>query len=136
MAAATSDRSTPSRGGERFSRPLPAATRIYAGTIVCLDANGRAVPGSADATLTADGRSYDHVDNRDGADDDLRCDVDKGTFQFANSTGADEITAADIGADCFVVDDQTVAKTSDTDARPVAGRIMDVDAIGVWVRFD
>lgn len=44
-----------------------------------------------------------------------------------------QIVAADIGASAFVVDAETVAKTSDTNARPKAGMIRNVDASGVWV---
>ena len=45
------------------------------------------------------------------------------------------IAAADIGNNCYVVDDQTVAKTNGTNSRSVAGKVHDVDAIGVWVDF-
>ena len=54
---------------------------------------------------------------------------------FANSASADLISLADIGADCYIVDDQTVAKTSGTNTRSVAGKVFDVDADGVWVDF-
>ena len=54
-------------------------------------------------------------------------------FQFANSTAADLITRADIGNTAFIVDDQTVAKTDNSAARKAAGKIIDVDAGGVWV---
>jgi len=59
--------------------------------------------------------------------------VRTGVFRFANSAGADEIALADVGADAWIVDDQTVAKTDGTASRSKAGRIMDVDAHGVWV---
>lgn len=47
----------------------------------------------------------------------------------------DAIALADIGSDCYIVDDQTVAKTSGSATRSVAGKIFDVDAAGVWVNF-
>ncbi|CUH67985.1 hypothetical protein TG4357_03322 [Thalassovita gelatinovora] len=53
-----------------------------------------------------------------------------------NSAAADEITIADIGNKAYAVDDQTVAKTDGTATRSPAGIIDDVDANGVWVRFD
>ena len=52
---------------------------------------------------------------------------------YTQTTVADLITTADIGADCYVVDDQTVAKTNGGGQRSVAGKIFDVDAQGVWV---
>ena len=61
--------------------------------------------------------------------------VEKGVHCLANSSSADAITLADIGSDCFIVDDQTVAKTSATNTRSVAGKVFDVDADGVWVDF-
>ena len=45
----------------------------------------------------------------------------------------DLIAKADIGAICYVVDNQTVAKTDNSTARKAAGKIIDVDADGVWV---
>jgi hypothetical protein len=39
------------------------------------------------------------------------------------------------GNDCYLVDDQTVAKTSATNTRSVAGKIVDVDSQGVWVKL-
>ena len=57
-------------------------------------------------------------------------------FHFANSAAADAIAIGDIGAVCFAVDDQTVAKTNGSSTRSPAGIVEDVDATGVWVRFD
>jgi hypothetical protein len=46
------------------------------------------------------------------------------------------ITRAEIGDDCYIVDDSTVAKTNPGgNTRSVAGKIVDVDAKGVWVRI-
>jgi hypothetical protein len=59
--------------------------------------------------------------------------VKRGIFRFANSTASDAITIADKGATCFIVDDQTVAKTDGSASRSVAGVITDVDSAGVWV---
>lgn len=136
MAALTGPRNTPAQAGTRFARSLAADAVIHAGALVCLNAAGNLVPGSESAALVADGRAYESADNTGGAAGDKLVRVDKGTYQFGNSAGADEITAAEIGDTCFVVDDQTVAKTDDTGARSAAGTIMDVDAQGVWVRFE
>jgi len=131
----TQDRDTLRRDGVQFNDPVAGSTRIFAGSLVCLDAAGNAVPGSSSATLKARGVAQEQVDNRDGAAGALRIETRRGVFQFANSASADEITRADIGAECFIVDDQTVARTSATDTRPVAGIIRDVDAGGVWVEI-
>ena len=54
---------------------------------------------------------------------------------FGNSTSTDAITLADVGSDCYIVDDQTVAKTNGSGTRSRAGRVFDVDSEGVWVDF-
>jgi len=46
MAALTKDRNTPERSGKDFQFPVAAATRIFAGSLVVLDA-GVAKPGAA-----------------------------------------------------------------------------------------
>ncbi len=70
------------------------------------------------------GRCEAFVDNSGGADDAVTVKARRGTFRWANSAAGDAITAADIGSDCYIVDDQTVAKTNGTNTRSVAGKIM------------
>jgi len=135
MPALTKDRNTVRRDGVQFSDPVAAATRIFAGSLVCLDASGNAVPGSTATTLKARGLAQEQVDNSAGAAGDLRIETRRGVFPFANSAAADEITRADIGATAYIVDDQTVAKTDGTSTRSAAGTIRDVDSDGVWVEI-
>ncbi len=53
---------------------------------------------------------------------------------YSNSTSTDAIAAAQLGQDCYMVDDQTVAKTSGSSSRSVAGRVWKVDSLkGVLV---
>ncbi|SIP96031.1 hypothetical protein [Bosea sp. TND4EK4] len=134
MTALNADRNTPTRKSDLLERPAAAAKRYYAGALLALDANGRLVPGATATTLKGVGRCEGFVDNAAGADDAVTVKVRRGSFRWNNSTAGDAITAADIGADCYIVDDQTVAKTNGTNTRSVAGKIMDVDAQGVWVR--
>jgi hypothetical protein len=56
----------------------------------------------------------------------------KQAFLWAND-GADPVTQASIGKPCYVVDDQTVAATHNSNARSLAGTVLAVDASGVWV---
>jgi len=58
----------------------------------------------------------------------------RGTFRLFN-LATDAVTAADIGKPCFLVDDQTVAKTHGGNTRSQAGAVIDLDAQGVWVRL-
>jgi hypothetical protein len=139
MAALTANRNTP-----QLLDPAPAprqgaaaaAQLIYAGAIVMRNAAGFLVKGVTATGLVGVGRAEALVNNAAGAAGDLVVDYAPGTFRFGNSAAADEITAADIGNVCYAVDDQTVAKTHATNTRSPAGTIEDVDAYGVWVRFD
>jgi len=132
--ALTADRDTPERDGVDFSFPVAAATKIYAGALVALNAAGDAVPGATATTLTAVGRADEQVDNTGAAGDKVVA-VRKGVFRFGNSAAGDAITKAEIGADAYIVDDETVAGTDGTGTRSVAGKIVDVDADGVWVEI-
>lgn len=134
MSLAT-DRNTPRAAGDIKSLPM-AAVLIYAGALVCRSATGYGTPGAVSTTLVGVGRANQRVDNSGGAAGDLRINVEVGVFRYANSADADAITIADIGKPCYVVDDQTVAKTNGTNTRSIAGFIHDVDVQGVWVEFN
>jgi hypothetical protein len=135
MAFLLADRDTTRRENLLRSFPVKAAARLYAGSLVCLDATGFAVKGGVSTTIKAVGRAEEQVDNTSGADGALRITVGCGVFRFANSAAADQITLADVDAPCFVVDDQTVAKTNGTSTRSQAGIVRDVDSGGVWVEM-
>ncbi|HSI41771.1 MAG TPA: hypothetical protein VLA00_14605 [Xanthobacteraceae bacterium] len=135
MAALTADRNTPARSGDIREVPVKAAAKIYAGALAMIDASGWAVPGATATTLKGAGRAEAQADNTGGADGAISVRIRTGIFRFANSAAGDLIARADIGANCYAVDDQTVAKTNGTNTRSVAGVIYDVDALGVWVKF-
>lgn len=133
MAALTSDRDTPRLEGEIQDYGIAAATVLYGGSLICLDAAGYLVPGSVSTTLTAVGRCERRVDNSTGAAGDKTAKARPGTFRFNNSASTEAIAIADIGKDCFIVDDQTVTKTNGGNSRSRAGKVVAVDALGVWV---
>lgn len=82
------------------------------------------------------GRAEKTVDNSAGAAGALSLEYRVGSFLFANSAAGDLIVIADIGKPCFIVDDQTVAKTDATATRSRAGIVEAVETNGVWVRLD
>ena len=133
MAALAKDRNTPRSEGEFISASVAAAVTIYAGALVARPAAGHAAPATEAANLVALGRAEERADNSSGAAGDINVRIRRGTFRWANSAGGDKIAAADIGGDAWIVDDQTVAKTHNSNARSKAGRIVGVDAEGVWV---
>lgn len=136
MTALAADRNTARIAGDDRSGSVAASTLVYAGAILMRNATGYLIEGQTATGLVGIGRAEERVDNSAGADGDLSVAYRKGIFHFANSAAADLITFADIGDICFVVDDQTVAKTDGSSTRSKAGYIEDVDANGVWVRFD
>ena len=135
MAALSADRNTPIRTAEDFEFPVAASTLIYAGSLVCINASSLATKGAVATTLKCVGVAQERADNSAGAASAIRVKVRRGCFRFANSVAADLIALADIGADCFIVDDQTVAKTNGSASRSIAGKIRNVDADGVWVEI-
>jgi hypothetical protein len=129
MTALTAGRRIFTRAGTNISVTVDPAGHGYAGGLAALTAAGLCVSASAVNTLNVIG-----VFTLDAAANDV-VDVSREITPFANSTAGDLITKADIGDDCYVVDDQTVAKTSNSGARPRAGKVFDVDAYGVWIDF-
>lgn len=117
-----------------FAMPVLAAATVRGGAMVALTPAGYLTNASADASLRIVGVNHgDAVDNSAGVSGDLTCVPYRGAFYFTNSSSTDAITDADIGQNAFVVDNDTVARTSGYGARPVAGKIIGVDAVGVLV---
>lgn len=134
MAALTIDRKTPELAtSDHESLPVAASTKIYGGALVAINQSGHAVPASADSTLRVAGVADALADNASGAAAAIRVLVKRGPHGFKNSAGVDAITAADAGRPCYVVDDQTVARTSNAGARPIAGLVHSVDGSDIYV---
>lgn len=132
MAAQTDNRRVERIDGLRRRLPVKANAVCFQGAIAVM--NGAVVqPGAAAANLRAVGifEAYAKGGAADGA---VEADVVRGTFKFAND-GAAPVTAAHIGSSCYVLDDQTVSSSHNTNTRSVAGVVFDVDSDGVWVTF-
>lgn len=104
--------------------------------MIARNAAGDLVKGLTTTGLVGADVALKLCDNSTGSAGDLTVEYSRQTARFANSGAADAITAAEIGDVCYIVDDQTVAKTDGTGSRSPAGLIAAVDAQGVWVRFD
>ena len=135
MTALTADRTTPRMIGDDRSGPMAAGVTIFAGAIVMRAATGHLTKGQTAAGLIGVGRAEEQKVNA-GAAGAADVKYRAGIYRFANSAAADLISAADIGGPAYAVDDQTVAKTSATNTRSIAGFVDGVDELGVWVRFD
>ncbi|KKO05819.1 hypothetical protein LCGC14_0074600 [marine sediment metagenome] len=134
--ALTKNRNTPYRHNTSRNHALAAGAVVFAGGIVAMAASGFVAAGTTATGLVAVGVATHYQDNTTGDAGDQHVDVKLGCFAFDNSLDADEITAADVGKPCYLVDDHTVAKTDGEAARSLAGIIDGVDDFGVWVVID
>lgn len=130
--ALSKSRNTMERAGEILAFAVAANTTCYQGGLAVLD-GGYAAPGSTGLGLIAVGRF--EQDATAVAAGDAMVTVKPGVFNFNNSLAADLIAQANVGSDCYIVDDETVALTDGAGTRSRAGKIMAVDNAGVWVRI-
>lgn len=138
MTALSAPRARKERDPLRVRRfPVKAASQIWQNGLVVLLA-GQAIAGRAgvDATeagtMKCVGVAAESV--LGGASNgDKKIDVDRGCFLFAIGTAGDALTLSDVEADVYVIDDQTVGKTSATNTRCKAGVLKDVTSEGAWV---
>jgi hypothetical protein len=129
--AAAAPVNTPTRAnGDLVYSPVAANTRIWLGSLVARDANGRAVPASNTAGLRVIGRAEETIDNTAGAAGDQSINLRLGVFKFGNSATS-AIVQADVGKMAVVEDDNTVAIAASN--RVCAGRILAVESDGVWI---
>lgn len=134
MVALTADRNTPElEPGERVGL-LGASQVIYNGSLLMRNASGHLIKGATATGSFGVGRAEKAGSSTTAGVTSQR--YRPGIFRFANSSAGDLITEADRGAACYIVDDQTVAKTNGTNTRSPAGIVEAVDAQGVWVRMD
>lgn len=133
MTALTADRATPRYTDKvMHDYPMKAATKGYAGALAVLD-GGWLAPGRTATTLIAVGVFDKYADNSAGANGDINGRIKSGIYRFNNSASTDLIAMTEVGVNCYIVDDNTVAKTNGSATRSVAGMVVNVDAQGVWV---
>lgn len=107
-----------------LSFTVAAATTLYKGALVGIDASGLANDATASPLLRVTGIAKEQATSGETVN------VEQGVFYFKNSAGGDAIAADDFGKPCYAVDDQTVALTQGegTGLRPLAGTIVGYDA--------
>ncbi|MDE0717155.1 MAG: DUF2190 family protein [Rhodospirillaceae bacterium] len=127
------ERNTPRRSGmidyvEGYK--VKASTKIEAGHMVMLDANGLAVPATKAANHIAVGRCEETVEA--GATGDTFVRARTGVFRWNNDVAGKAFARAQIGDPAYVSDSETVRTDSDSSGQKV-GRVIDVDDDGAWV---
>lgn len=128
----------------KYQYGVKSGVQVLVGALVILASGfarpGREGQGADNAAKAVDAATYQAVGVAQetvtgaGADGDVKVNVVSAEWLFKNSAAGDAIVAADIGKDCYIVDDETVAKTNPNSTRARAGKITQVDATGVVVR--
>lgn len=129
--ALSAERGTPYKAPGDLPYKVAGNTKILKGGLVVLDA-GYLKPGTVATGLVTVGMATETVDNLGGAAGAKTCHVKRAVILMRNHA-TDTIVQADVGSNCYVVDDETVAKTSATNTRSVAGRVIEIDGAMVWV---
>jgi len=133
MTALAKDRNTMIKSrGRSIDLLVAASTKIYAGSMVAINATGYAVPAANTAALRVIGRAEAQADNTSGADGALHVRVNVGVHKYGNGATTQALAQADIGQPCYVIDDQTVGKYATKGVK--AGTVDEIDADGgIWV---
>lgn len=128
MSKLSENRNTPELHVDavKYHYERTADGEIYAGSLVGQNSAGNAVAAADTANLVVLGRA------ENSAVAGEKVVAKKGCFLFENGEGSEALTVADIGKDCYIVDDQTVGKIGGTN-KIKAGKIIDVTADGVAV---
>lgn len=134
MTALTKERATNERAGDTRCEALAASMAVLKGAIVMRNASGYLTKGATATGSFGVGRTEESVNNT-GAAGAAVLTYKRGTFSFTNFA-SDLVTLADVGKLCYIVDDQTVAKTNGTGTRSVAGIVDGIEGGSVWLRFD
>ncbi|TSA13003.1 MAG: hypothetical protein D4R73_01530 [Deltaproteobacteria bacterium] len=101
--ALTKDRATAYREGIEIEYPV-AAVKIYAGSMVCINAAGYAAPAADTVNFKFVGVALEQVDNSTGQAGDKTIRVRRsGVFEFKASS----IAQSDVGKQMYVVNDET-----------------------------
>jgi hypothetical protein len=133
MAALTANRYTKHRDGLVSAQPVKGGSRIYKGSLVCADSTGYAVPGADTANFVFLGIALEEANNIGGANGAISVRVQTlGVFSFAKSGS---ITQANVGANLYIVDDQTVALAATTTNDILCGQLEALDGSDAWLRI-
>ena len=134
MSVLIRDRNTVRKAGEYASYPVGAGVKVYAGSMVCIGADGYAVPGADTAGLKFVGVARAYADNTAGAAGALSVEVwRRGSFELS----ASGMAAGNVGDSVCVVDDQTVALTAGTTNHIPCGRVSEFNsAASVYVDIE
>jgi predicted RecA/RadA family phage recombinase len=131
MSALTRDRATPYREGIEVDYPVATNTKIFAGSLVCVNATGYAVPAADTAGYQFAGVAMEQVDNSGGSDGGQSVNLRRaGVFEF----DAVSITQAMVGTGMYAKDDHTFDDTAGATNHINVGQLVKyVSATKGWI---
>lgn len=133
MTPLNSNRYTKYRDGLITALPVQEGAHIFKGSLVCVDAEGCAVPGGDSAVHTFMGVALEEVDNSEGKRAAFSVRVQtSGVFSFAKASA---LPQSCVGEEVYIVDDQTVGLDADVSCHIPCGRLEALDGGDVWVRI-
>lgn len=131
------------RDGRFNQYGVKSGVTIYGGAMAMLASGylraarvGQGVDAAAQAVDAALCQVVGYVEENivgGAADGTVKASVRTGVLIVKNY-GTDPVTIADIGKDVYVFDDETIARTSATNTRPKAGKLINLDGDGAHVR--
>ncbi|MEJ2671220.1 MAG: hypothetical protein P8168_03250 [Deltaproteobacteria bacterium] len=130
MSALTRDRATPYREGIEVEYSVAANTKIYAGSLVCVNADGYAVPAADTSGFQFAGVAMEQVDNSGGDGGKVVRLRRTGVFEF----DAVSLTQAMVGTDMYATDDHTFDDTAGATNHVKVGQLVKyVSATKGWI---
>lgn len=131
MSALTRDRATPYREGIEVEYSVAANTKIYAGSLVCVNTAGYVVPAADTTGFQFAGVAMEQVDNSGGTDGGETVRLRRaGVFEF----DAASIAQTMVGAEMEATDDHTFDDSAGTTNHVKVGRLVKfVSATKGWI---
>jgi len=135
MTALTEDKKMQYTEGVELPYEIYQAIEIFAGSFVCVRADGYATPGNDASGLIFQGVAVEYVDNSDGSSGDKTVVLRRrGLFKAILGTA---ITIANVGDSVYLVDDQTVDVVGETTHDIFAGIIAGyIDTTHAWIDIE
>lgn len=135
MTALTGDKALQYMEGVELPFEMLAAAEIFAGSFVCVDADGYAQPGADTAGLIFMGWATEYKDNSDGDSGDKSVVLRRrGLVKAILNT---VITIANVGDSVYLVDDQTVDIVGETTHDVFCGIIAGyIDTTHAWIDIE
>lgn len=127
------ERNTPYKDGELLNFAVAASTKIEAGKMVSVGADGYAIEAADAASTIVIGVADETVDNSAGADGALSVRVRRGKVFKLKNSATNPAVQASVGSDIYVEDDETVAVAAGPTNDIVAGVCLGVESDGVFV---